>query len=116
MFTVYGISTCDSCKKARAWLTAHNLIHTFVDLRATPPTEDRVQRWVRVLGDKALRNTSGQSYRALGDKKEGMDTAAWSHAFLKDPMLIKRPVLERNNIPIAVGFSPQRYTELVVPS
>lgn len=112
MLTIYGIPTCESCKKARAWLDARGHAHAFVDLRATPPSREQVARWVAALGDKALRNTSGQSYRALGSKKDGMDTSAWIRAFTDDPMLIKRPLLERDGVPLAVGFSSDRYAAL----
>lgn len=112
MLKLYGIPTCDSCKKARAWLTQHGQAHTFIDMRQTPPEPERVTRWVTKLGDKALRNTSGGSYRALGDKKDSVDTAAWTRAFIQDPMLIKRPLLERNDAPVSVGFSAARYAEL----
>lgn len=104
MLTVYGIPSCGTVKKARAWLDAHGVPHTFVDFRAVPPTAAQVQAWVAAFGASPLRNTSGGSYRALGAEKDGWDEAAWTRAFTADPMLLKRPILERDGQPVRVGF------------
>jgi arsenate reductase len=102
--TVYGIPNCDTVKKARRWLQAHDAAHDFVDYRADPPDAERVAAWVEALGSKALRNTSGGAYRKLpADKKTWSDTR-WVEAFAAEPMLIKRPVIERDGVAVKVGF------------
>ena len=103
--TLYGIPTCGTCRKARAWLAESGVAYTWVDLRSSPPDEARVSAWVTTFGARALRNTSGGSYRALGLEREAWDEAQWTAAFAADPMLIKRPVLEIDSSPMAVGFS-----------
>ena len=103
--TVYGIPTCDTVRKARAWLDRRGAAHGWVDIRATPPSEDRVARWVAAFGVKALQNTSGGSFRALGPKRESWSDARWIAAFASDPMLLKRPIIERNGEPALVGFN-----------
>jgi arsenate reductase (glutaredoxin) len=112
MITVYGIATCGTCKKARAWLDANELVHAWVDMRATKPEAARVARWVQALGAKALRNTSGGSYRALGATKDAWGEAEWLAAFQRDAMLIKRPVVEADNEPVCVGFDTARLSVL----
>lgn len=102
--TVYGIPTCDTCRKARKWLDERGQAHTWIDLREKPPSKSKLQRWVKALSAKALRNTSGGSYRALGPEKSEWTDAQWLAAFAADPMLIKRPVLEVDGEPAAVGF------------
>ena len=106
--TVYGIPTCGTVKKARAWLDAQGMAHAWVDFRATPPGAAQVQRWVTTFGVRAMKNTSGGSYRALGAEKDAWTDAEWTAAFARDPMLIKRPVIERDGKPIAVGFDVDR--------
>ena len=104
MLTVYGIQTCDSCRKARKWLDAQGHAHTWVDVRKTPPDAETVAGWVAALGAKKLKNTSGGSYRALpGDKADWSD-ARWVDAFAADPMLLKRPVLVRDGTAVTTGF------------
>lgn len=104
-FTVYGIPSCGTVKKALAWLDARGVAHTFSDLRQSPPSPQQIARWVAAFGAKALRNTSGASYRALGPEKEGWDEARWAAAFAADPMLIRRPVVERDGDPVQVGWN-----------
>jgi arsenate reductase len=101
---VYGIPSCGTVKKAQAWLEAQGAAAEFVDFRATPPTRAQVVAWVSAFGDRALRNTSGGSYRALPADKDSWDTARWIDAFTADPMLIKRPVIERDGAAVQVGF------------
>lgn len=101
---VYGIPTCGTVRKARAWLDARGVAYDFVDLRASPPAAAVVARWVEAFGAPALRNTSGGAYRALGPEKADWDDARWQEAFVAEPMLIKRPVITRDDAPLLVGF------------
>jgi len=101
---VWGIPTCSTVKKARTFLDEQGATHTFADLRATPPSRAQIETWVKAFGSKAMRNTSGASYRALPDDKDAWSDAQWIAAFTKDPMLIKRPVIEKNGAPATVGF------------
>lgn len=103
--TLYGIPSCGTVKKARAWLDSAKKPHIFVDFRATPPTRAQVDGWVAVFGARALRNTSGGSYRALGPEKDTWTDTQWADAFFADPMLIKRPVVERDGQAIQVGWN-----------
>lgn len=104
---VWGIPSCGSVKKARAFLDDNGVAHRFADLRATPPTRDVVARWVKAFGTKAMRNTAGASYRALSDDKNAWDDAQWIESFAADPMLIKRPIIEKGGAAVAVGFKPE---------
>ena len=104
MLIVYGIKTCDSCRKALKWLREQGREHQFRDLRAAGIAPERVASWVDSLGSKALRNTSGGSYRSLPADKDDWPEARWKAALATDPMLIKRPVLERDGTALAAGF------------
>lgn len=104
MIVVYGIPTCGTVRKARAWLAEHGVSHEWIDLRESPPDRATIDRWIAAFGAKALRNTSGAAYRALGPEKDGWDDARWAEAFASDPMLVKRPVVERDGEPVLVGF------------
>lgn len=114
--TVYGIPTCGTVKKARAWLTDNGVDHTFVDFRKTPPSPEQIATWVQAFGSKAMRNTSGGAYRALGDEKKSWSDERWARAFADDPMLIKRPIIERQGEPLKVGFrgTPEQLSETLL--
>jgi arsenate reductase (glutaredoxin) len=105
---VYGIPTCGTCKKAIAWLNNQNIAYEFINTKDHPPSKATIANWVAKLGAKPMRNTSGQSYRALGDEKQTWTDAEWIEAFSQDAMLLKRPLFVRDQIAIAVGFKPDQ--------
>lgn len=102
--TVWGIPTCGTVKKARAWLQDHGHAHTFHDLRATPPSSTQIAAWARAFGVAALKNTSGGSYRALPADKDAWSDERWLQAFADDPMLLRRPIVEQDGAPLQVGW------------
>ncbi len=101
---VYGIPNCGTCKKALAWLNANGVEYTFINTKEQPPTKAMIQAWVEALGAKPLRNTSGQSYRALGATKDHWTDADWIEAFAQDAMLLKRPLFVQDGTAVMVGF------------
>jgi arsenate reductase (glutaredoxin) len=101
---VFGIPTCSTCTKALKWLDAQAVVYSFVDTKRQPPSAAAIAAWVAALGNAPLRNTSGQSYRALGTTKADWDDAAWVNAFSADAMLLKRPLFVLDGEAIAVGF------------
>lgn len=113
MVQVFGIPNCGTCKKAMQWLQTEGIPYEFVNTREQPPTSDQVSQWVSSLGSRPLRNTSGQSYRALGDQRNTMTDSEWIDAFVQDPMLLKRPLFVKEGKAIAVGFrqSPDQLRE-----
>ncbi len=111
--TLYGISTCDSCRKAKVWLEGRSVSYQWVDLRDQPPDRERIAGWVGSIGSKPLRNTSGRSYRALSDAKKAYDDAAWIAAFTADPMLLKRPVVEWDGNAVCAGFRPDELERVI---
>jgi arsenate reductase (glutaredoxin) len=101
---VYGIPNCGTCKKALQWLEGRNISYEFINTKEEPPSRELVQGWVEALGEKSLRNTSGQSYRALGDAKQTWSDEQWVEAFAQDAMLIKRPVFVKDGKAVMSGF------------
>ncbi|WP_448267014.1 Spx/MgsR family RNA polymerase-binding regulatory protein [Nostoc sp. DSM 114159] len=101
---VYGIPNCSTCKKALTWLQHNNIDHEFINTKDTPPTREMIQNWVKSLGFAPMRNTSGQSYRALGDEKKTWADEQWVDAFTRDAMLLKRPLFVKDGTAVLVGF------------
>ena len=104
LIQIYGIPTCGTCKKALQWLDAHEIGYEFINTKEQPPSPEQITSWVQSLGYRPLRNTSGQSYRALGEVKGTWTDAKWMTAFSDDAMLLKRPIFVKDGIAIAVGF------------
>lgn len=101
---IYGIPNCSTCKKALAWLAANGVDYEFINTREQPPSHSQIEDWVNTLGSKPLRNTSGQSYRALGDAKQDWSEAQWVDAFASDAMLLKRPLFVKAGKAVLTGF------------
>lgn len=104
MIKVYGIPNCGTCKKAIAWLQDNNLEYEFINTKDHPPDQKMITSWVKALGSKAMRNTSGKSYRALGEARNTFSDQQWIDLFAQDAMLLKRPLFTKDNQALLVGF------------
>lgn len=109
---VYGIPNCGTCKKAMAWLNEQDIAYAFIDTKEAPPTAEMIDRWVSALTAKPMRNTSGGSYRALGDEKKEWSDPQWAEAFAKDAMLLRRPLFEKDGKAVMVGFRAKEEEKL----
>lgn len=107
---LYGIPNCGTCKKAFQWLAEHKIEYEFINTKEHPPNRKQIQNWIKAVGNKPLRNTSGQSYRALSDEKQTWTDAQWLDAFAQDAMLLKRPVLVKDGSIVVVGFRDSEAT------
>ncbi|WP_428036731.1 ArsC family reductase [Amphritea sp.] len=113
MTTLYGISNCDTVKKAQRWLTTNGVEFRFHDFRKDGLSEAQLREWVAALGWEALLNKRSTSWRALSDEiKNSIDEASAVREMLATPTLIKRPVLSHNNH-VQVGFKESDYSALL---
>ncbi len=107
--TLYGIKACDTMKKARAWLDAHDVEYVFHDYKADGVDRAALERWSKAVGWGVLLNRAGTTFRGLdaADKADLTEKKAIA-LMLKQPSMIKRPVLE-SGAKIIVGFKPDIY-------
>ena len=105
---VYGIPNCGTCKKAIAWLDENKVDYEFINTKNNPPSEKAIALWVAALGNKPMRNTSGKSYRAIGESKKSWSDKQWVKAFSEDAMLLKRPLFVKDNEAVLVGFRAKK--------
>lgn len=56
MLTMYGIKNCDTIKKARRWLEAHQIEYRFHDYRADGLERAQLDTFIAELGWQALLN------------------------------------------------------------
>jgi Spx/MgsR family transcriptional regulator len=107
--TIYGIRTCDTMKKARAWLDEHGLPYAFHDYKSAGIGRDALEAWARTVGWETLLNRAGTTFRKLPDAdKADLGEKQAIALMLKQPSMIKRPVLDCDGT-LVVGFSPDRY-------
>lgn len=112
MITLYGITNCDTMKKARAWLAEHGIEYDFHDYKKSGVDAKILRRWVRELGWEALLNTRGMMWRKVPQNiRDGIDEASAIALMLETPSIIKRPVLVTGQT-IHVGFKPEQYEQI----
>ena len=65
MTILYGISNCDTVRKARRWLTEHGIDYRFHDLRRDGLDSRMLRAWERQLGWEQMLNRRGTTWRKL---------------------------------------------------
>ena len=109
MVILYGIKNCDSVKKARAWLTEHNVQFKFHDFRSDGLTDSIIDNWLKRTEWELLLNRRGITWRHLdASVKEAINPANIIDVLLEYPTLIKRPVLNYEEI-VTIGFNSDIY-------
>ncbi|MDX1405708.1 MAG: arsenate reductase [Woeseiaceae bacterium] len=113
MLTLYGIPSCDACRNARKWLTDHGMEHRFHDLRADGLDTSMLERWSRALEWQDLLNRRSVTWRKVPEvDRASLDSNKAISLMLDQPTLVKRPVLETDDV-VVVGFSPDTYQDLL---
>ena len=115
MLTLFGIKNCDTIKKARRWLEAHQVDYRFHDYRVDGLDADLLQQFIAELGWEALLNTRGTTWRKLDESLRATITNADSAAalMLEMPAIIKRPLLCAPGKPMLLGFNESSYEKFI---
>jgi len=104
MIVVFGLASCDTCRKARAWLDEIGAAYRFVDLRESGLAPAILDRWIDAAGWQALLNRRSAAWRKLDEAtRAGLDGERARSLMLEEPRLIKRPVWDLNGR-IELGF------------
>ncbi|MEQ8355442.1 MAG: arsenate reductase [Kiloniellaceae bacterium] len=106
MIVVYGLKSCDSCRKAVKLLQAGGQSYRFHDLRDDGLPEGRLAQWLERLGWERLLNRRSTTWRELREtEKSNLDAPGAARLLAENPTLIKRPVVEAGER-LLVGFAP----------
>ena len=107
--TLYGITNCDTMKKARAWLDGYGVAYAFHDYKTQGIDRAHLEAWCKELGWEVLLNRAGTTFRKLPDpEKENLTERKAVALMLAQPSMIKRPVLDLGAGRV-VGFKPDIY-------
>jgi len=108
--TLYGIGSCDSCRKARKWLDANDIAYEYHDLRIDGLAIQMLERWSSRIDWQKMLNKRSLTWRKIPEMDRDDLTKDKSLALMmQHRTLVKRPVLECDEF-IALGFSPDNYT------
>ena len=91
---LYGISTCDTCKKALKSLEAAGHAVTFRDLRKEPLSDAEIDGIVQEFGDRLI-NKQSTTYRGFSDFLKASEAEAQIKA---QPTVMKRPLIEAEGV------------------
>ena len=112
LLTLYGIGSCDACRKARKWLNDESHDYGFHDLRNDGLDIQTLERWAARISWQKLLNTRSLTWRKIPEiERADMSRNKAIASMIKHPTLMKRPVLECNEF-IEVGFSTNHYVKI----
>lgn len=89
---LYGLKTCDTCKKALKALEAAGHDVTFVDVRADGVSQAQLADWSAAHG-AALINTRSTTWRGLDEAARARADTDPVGLLAEHPALMKRPVI-----------------------
>jgi arsenate reductase len=113
MIKIYGISNCDTMKKARRWLEDNGVEYSFHDYKKLGVPEEKLKSWVKQAGWENVLNKRGTTWRKLDDTiKNSMDEASAIKVMLNNTSIIKRPILESGRT-LLIGFNEADYLQLI---
>ncbi|MFY0635852.1 MAG: arsenate reductase [Vannielia sp.] len=99
---IYGLKTCDTCRKAVKTSGA-----ALVDVRENPLTAAELERFWAAFGE-ALVNRKSTTWRGLSEAERAGEPMA---LLAEHPTLMKRPVVERDG-QLWLGWGPEVRAEL----
>jgi arsenate reductase len=113
MLTLYGIRSCDTCRRAKKFLEERNIEFRFHDLREDGLDIQMLERWSARIDWERLLNRKSLTWRKIPEADRSDMTKDRAFAEMLDrPTLVKRPVLEHADF-FAVGFSEKRFTDFL---
>jgi arsenate reductase (glutaredoxin) len=108
--TVYGITNCNTVKKALDWLKANKIDYEFHDFKKLGVSDEKLQEWDRKAGYEKFLNKQGLTWKQLDPQlKESIKTADDALKLLRQKTsMIKRPVIEDGGF-LFFGFDEDVY-------
>lgn len=106
---LYGLTNCDTCKKARNWLEREGVAYRFVDYKLNPIPGDALKAWAKQVGWDRLINRSGTTWRGLPPNRKNPQSDPEYVLLVREyPSLVRRPIAMVDD-EILVGFTGGMY-------
>jgi Spx/MgsR family transcriptional regulator len=112
---VYGITNCNTVKKALDWLKAHHVAYEFHDFKKLGVSDEKLKEWDTKAGYEKFMNKQGLTWKQLDPQvKESIKTNADALNLLKaKTSMIKRPVIENGDF-LFFGFDEDLYNSKLI--
>ena len=109
---VYGITNCNTVKKALDWFKANNIMFEFHDFKKLGISVEKLNEWDKKAGYDKFLNKQGLTWKQLDPAvKESIKTKEDALQLLQQKTsMIKRPVVENGDF-LYFGFDEQVYAD-----
>lgn len=112
---VYGIKNCNTVKNALGWLAKNKIEFEFHDYKSKGIAKQKLQEWSKQVGWENLVNKKGTTWRQLHSdvQQKVVDEASAIALMMEKASVIKRPLIERGEKVVALGFDEVAYKRLL---
>jgi Spx/MgsR family transcriptional regulator len=109
---VYGITNCNTVKKALDWLKQHKVEFEFHDFKKLGISPEKLQDWNEKAGYETFLNKQGLTWKQLdAETKASVNSATEALPLLQQKTsMIKRPVIEDDGF-LYFGFKEEVYQQ-----
>lgn len=114
MLKIYGIKNCNSMKKAFTYLDEHQIPYEFHDYKKVGITADKLLHWLKLTSVDVVLNKKGTTWKKLNQEEQIhalQDQQQLIETLIKQPSMIKRPILETAS-GLIIGFDETQYSQL----
>lgn len=117
---LFGISNCDTVRKARKFLENQPIEFTFHDFRKDGLQSSDIENWLAFVSFDDIVNKRSTSWRALEETQKTLlsaqtPTTEALNLLCANPTLIKRPVLQGQD-KVLLGFKEADYQQCIEKS
>lgn len=111
MIKVYAIKNCNTVKSALTWLQEHGIDYEFHDYKKLGISKQKLEQWCKQVDWTSLINKKGTTWRKLDKEiQEAVTTKAKAiEVMIENTSCIKRPIIEKDNTLILLGFNTAEY-------
>lgn len=107
---VYGITNCNTVKKALDWLKCHHINYEFHDFKKLGVSAAKLEEWDKAVGYEKFMNKQGLTWKQLDPdtRTKITNTKQALQLIQQKTSIIKRPVIEDNGF-LYFGFDENDY-------
>lgn len=111
MLTIYGISNCDTVRKALKWLEKKGLVYSFYDYKTQGLSNAQLEAWMQQKEWTEILNTRSTTWRELPQtlKDSVVDAPSAIKVIPENFSMIKRPLVVQDGKIILLGFDQAQW-------
>lgn len=108
---VYAIPNCNTVKKALDWMHKNKIDYAFHNYKKEGISKTKLTEWCKQVGWESLINKKGTTWKQLDAKIQASikNQTAAIQLMLEKTSIIRRPLIEKDNKIILLGFDETEY-------